>query len=130
MNFAKFLRTTFSIEHLQWLLLETKVIQTNLDIFSHNLTYRGIIQTYLEPCVIITYLRLWYIQNSDIFSTRSIFRPPAYSQPWYIQNPAILRTLVYLKSEANTESCRISTMKLTNYNYFRKACLVEINILW
>ena len=130
MNFAKFLRTPFSIEHLQWLLLETKAIQTNLDTFSHNLIYPGIIQVYLEPCVTITYLRLWYIQNPDIFSTRSIFRTPAYSQPWYIQNPAIFRTLAYSKSEAHTESCHISTLKLTNYNYFRKACRVEINILW
>ena len=123
MNFVKFLRAPFSIEHLQWLLLETKAIQTNLGTFSHKLTCPGIIQAYLEPCVILSYLKLWYMQNPDIFRT------PSYSHPCYIQNSAIFRTLAYSKSEAYTEPCHTSTMKLTNFNYFRKACLVEINIL-
>ena len=109
---------------------KTKAIQTNLganfchiqDLFRH-------IQAYLEPCVTLTYLKLWYIQNLDIFRTRSIFRTPAYSQPWYIQNADIFRTLTYSKSEAYTEHCYISRMKLKNYNYFRKSCRVEINIL-
>ena len=108
---------------------KTKAIQTNLDTFSHNLTYPGIIQAYLEPCVTLTCLKLWYIQNPDTFRTRNIFRTSAYSQPWYIQNPAIFRMLTYSKSEAYTEPCHTSTMKLTNYNYFRKACRVEIHIL-
>ena len=67
---------------------KTKAIQTNLGTFSHNLTYPGIIQAYLEPCVTLTYLKLWYIQNPDIFRTRSIFRTrtPLYSELWHIQN--------------------------------------------
>ena len=108
---------------------KTKAIQTNLGTFSHNLTYPGIIQAYLEPCVTLTYLKLWYIQNPDIFRTGSILRTLAYSQPWYIKNLAIFRTLAYSKSEAYTEPCQTSTTKLTNYNYFRKACRVEIDIL-
>ena len=98
------------------------IIRHIQELFRHN-------QAYLELCVTLTYLKLWYIQNPGIFRTRSIFRTPAYSQPWYIQNPAIFRTLAYSKSEAYTEPCHTSTMKLTNYNYFRKACRVEINIL-
>ena len=86
---------------------KTKAIQTNLGTFRHNQTYPGIIQAYLgifRTLVTLTYLKLWYIQDPDIFRTRSIFRTPAYSQPWYIQNPAVFRTLAYSKSEAYVES--------------------------
>ena len=61
------------------------------------------IHAYLEACLTLTYLKLWYIQNPNIFRIRSIFRTPTYSQPCYIQNPAILRTLAYSKSEAYAE---------------------------
>ena len=82
---------------------------------SRSLTYSKL-ETYSKP---------WYIQNSDIFKIRNIFRTLAYpekhiqnlgisraltytkleiySKPWYIQNPEIFkirnlfRTLVYPK---------------------------------
>ena len=59
---------------------KTKANQTNLCTFRHNQTYPGIIQAYLEPCVTLTYLKLWYVQNPDIFRT------PLYSERWHIQN--------------------------------------------
>ena len=90
---------------------KTKAIQTDLGTFRHNQTCPGIIQAYSQPCVTLTYLKLWYIQNPDIFKTIIIFRTPAYSQLWYIQNSAILRTLAYSRSEAYSEPCRTSTMK-------------------
>ena len=69
---------------------KTKTIQTDLGTFRHNQTYPGIIQAYSEPCVALTYLKLCYIQNPDIFRTRD-----------HIQNPGIFRTLVY------SERCHI-----------------------
>ena len=74
---------------------KTRAIQTDFGTFRHNQTYPGIIQAHLEPCVTLTYLKLWYIWNPDIFRTRTIFRTLTYSQPWYIQNPDIFTTLVY-----------------------------------
>ena len=88
------------------------------ELFSH-------IQAYLEHCVTLTYLKLWYIQNPDTFTTESIFRTPAYLQPWYIQHPAIFRTLAYSRFEAYTESCHTSKMKLPVYNYFHKAYVLK-----
>ena len=58
---------------------KTKAIQTNLGTCSHNLTYTRIIQAYLEPCITLRYLTLWYIQNPGIFTT------PPYSEGWHIQ---------------------------------------------
>ena len=40
---------------------KAKAIQTNLGTFRHNETHLGIIQTYLEPCITLTYLKVWYI---------------------------------------------------------------------
>ena len=40
---------------------KTKAIQTDLGTFRHNQTYPGIIQAYSQPCVTLTYLKLWYI---------------------------------------------------------------------
>ena len=76
-------------------------------------------------CETLAYLDSWYIQNPDIFRTRSIFRIVAYSQHWYIQNPGIFRTLAYSKSEAYSEPCQTSTMKpfakiVNGYNYFHE----------
>ena len=45
---------------------KTNPIQTDLGTFGHNETYPGIIQAYSEPCVTLTYLKLWYFQNLDI----------------------------------------------------------------
>ena len=91
---------------------KTKAIQTNLGNCSNNLIYPGIIQAY-----------------SGIFRTLcyfNIFKTLVCSEPWHIQNqkhiqnPATSRTLAYSKSEAYTELCHTSIMKLTNYNYFEK----------
>ena len=83
------------------------------------------IQVCPKPCVTLTYLESWYIQNTDKFRTTSIFRTLAYSEPWYIQNPRIFRTLAYSKSEAYSEPCQTSMIKrfskiVNGYNYFRK----------
>ena len=54
------------------------------------------IQTFAEPCVTLTYLEPWYIQNPDIFRTLGS------SQPWYIQNP-IYKERLYIQ---NPNTCR------------------------
>ena len=77
---------------------KTKAIQTDLSTLRHNQAYSGIIQAYSKPCLTLAYLEPWYIQNPDIFKTRSIFRTLAHSQPWDIQNRRIFRTLRYSKS--------------------------------
>ena len=89
---------------------KAKAIQTNLGTFRRNQTYPGIIQAYSKPCVTLACLEPWYIQNPDIFRTRSIFRTPVYSQAWNIQNPRIFRTLAYLKCEEYLEPCHTSAM--------------------
>ena len=61
-----------------------KAIQTDLGTFRHNQAYPGIIQAYSKPCVILTYLEPWYIQNPNIFKIRNIFRTLVDSDPWYI----------------------------------------------
>ena len=63
---------------------KTKAIQTDLGTFRHNQAYPGIIQAYSKPCVILTYLEPWYIQNPNIFKIRNIFRTLVDSDPWYI----------------------------------------------
>ena len=63
---------------------KTKAIQTDFGIFRHNQAYPGIIQAYSKPCVILTYLEPWYIQNPNIFKIRNIFRTLVDSDPWYI----------------------------------------------
>ena len=67
---------------------KTKAVQTNLGSFMHNQIYPGIIQAYSEPCATLTYLKLRYIQNPDIFRT------PVYSECWYIQNPSHIQNPV------------------------------------
>ena len=80
---------------------KAKAIHTDLGTFRHNQTYPGIIQAYSKPCVILAYLEPWYIQNSDILRTGSIFgtlaysEPEAYSEHWHIQNSGIFRAPVY-----------------------------------
>ena len=104
---------------------ETKAIQTDLGTFRHSQTYPGIIQAYSKLSVTLTYLKLLYIQNPDIFRTISMLRTLAYSQTWYIQNAGIFRTLAYSKSEAYSEPCQTSTMKrfariVNGYKCFHK----------
>ena len=104
---------------------KTKAIHTDLDTFRHFQELLRHIQTYSKPCGTLAYLKPWYIQNPDIFRTRSIFRTLAYSQRWYNQNPIIFRTLAYSKSEAYSEPCQTSTVKrfakiVNGYNHFHK----------
>ena len=47
-------------------------------VFNNKQSYSGIIQAYSESCVTLTYSKPWYIQNYDIFKTRSIFRTLVY----------------------------------------------------
>ena len=113
---------------------KTKAIQTNLGTFRHNQTYPGIIQAYSDIFGFLSspdIFKTVYIQNPNIFRTRSIIRTLTYSQLCYIQNPTIFRTLAYSKSEVYSEPLIIFTAIIifTNCNYFHKACLVEINIL-
>ena len=72
---------------LQWVNLKQKPLRQILGTFRHNQTYPEIIQAYLEPCLTLTYLKLWYIQNPNMFRTRSIFRITLFSERWHIQNP-------------------------------------------
>ena len=115
---------------------QSKAIGHTQESFKH-------IQAYLEPCVTLTYLKLWYIQN--IFRTYSehiqnqkhiqnpgIFPTLLYPEPRYSQNVDIIKiwgifiTLSYIYYAALIIFTAI--IILTNYNYFRKACHVEINI--
>ena len=57
---------------------KTKASQTDLGTFRYNQAYPGIILAYLKECVTLAYLEPWYIQNPDIFRTKSIFRTLAY----------------------------------------------------
>ena len=78
---------------------KTKAVRTDLDTFRHNQAYPGIIQAYsgiFRTLCNLGYLEPWYIQNPDIFKTRSTFRTLAYSQSWYIQNLGIFKPLAYL----------------------------------
>ena len=87
---------------------KTIATQTDLSAPRHNQAYPGIIPAYS-----------WYIQNLDIFRSRT------YSEPWYIQNSHAFRTLVFSKLEAYSEACQTSTLKrfakiFTGYTYFHK----------
>ena len=77
-----------------------KTILANSGTFKDNQTYPGIIPAYSDifrTRATLTYLKLWYIQNPNIFKTT------ASSQTSYILNPAIFRTLAYPKSKAYSE---------------------------
>ena len=76
---------------LQWVNLKQKLLRQILGTFRHNQTYPEIIQAYLQPCLTLTYLKLWYIQNPNILRTKSLFRTPVYSEP------AIFRTLAHIQ---------------------------------
>ena len=110
-------------------------IQTYPDILRHIQTYSRIIRAYSEPCVTLTCLGLWYIQNHGMFKTRNIFRTLVDPKIWniqnqrHIQNPGLFRTLGYLELDTYSEHCQTLTMErfekqLTtiiisaSYNYF------------
>ena len=113
-----------------------RIYQDSRFIIKHIQAYSGIIQAYSEPCAILAYSELWYIQNPGIFKTRGIFRTLVYPKLWHIQNqrllqnPGLFRTLGYSEPEAYSESCQTSMMEcfekqltaiiiLAGYNYFR-----------
>ena len=67
---------------------EMKGLQAALVLIKHNQAYIGAIQvcsgifrTLCNPGKLV----LWYIQNPDIFNTRSIFTSPVFSERCYIQ---------------------------------------------
>ena len=91
---------------------KTKAIQTDLGLFRHNQAYPGIIQAYSGIFSTLCKpgnLGLWYIQNPDIFRTRSIFRTPVYSERWHIQN-----------SGHQTSTIKRFAKIVDGYNYFHK----------
>ena len=67
---------------------KTKTIQTDIGTFRHN-------QAYSKPSVNLVYSELWYIQNSDIFKTRNIFRTLVYLEPQCIENSGKFKLKVY-----------------------------------
>ena len=79
---------------------KAKAIQTDLGTFSHN-------QEYSKPYVNVAYYELPYIQNSDIFKTRNIFRTLVCSEPRYIENSGIFETQGLFRHLR----CQIFTMK-------------------
>ena len=84
---------------------KTKAIQTNFGTFRHNQAYLGIIQGYSKPCVTLSYLEPWYIQNPNIFKIRNIFRPLVYLEPRYIQNSDMFKIqglFRYLQGQTST----------------------------
>ena len=121
---------------------KTKAIQTNLGTFMHNQTNPGIIQTHSGIFRTLCYLDIfktvvcpepWHIQNQKHIQNPGIFTTLVHSEPHYIQNAGIFkiwgifRTLSYIYDEALTIFKAI--IIFTNYNYFGKACRVEINVL-
>ena len=95
--------------------------QSDLSTLWHNQAHPGIIQAYsgilrtlCNPGIFKTavYPKLIHVHNNNHIQ-------------WHIQNPSMFRTLVYLKSLAQTEPCQIFTMKrsakiVNGYNYFYK----------
>ena len=70
---------------------KVKAIHTDLSTFRNIQAYPGINQAYLKHCITLAYLEPWYIQNPEIFRTRSIFRILVYSEPPYIQSAGIFK---------------------------------------
>ena len=120
---------------------KTKTIQINSGTFRHSQTYPGIIQAYSGIFRTLCYpdiLKIavcreaWHIQNQRHIQNPGIFTTLIHSEPDYIQNDGmfkiwgIFRTLSYICYEALIIYTVI--IIFTNYNNFRKACRVEINI--
>ena len=86
---------------LQWVDVKQKPfrqIKVHPVIIRHMQELLRHIQVYSEPCVTVAFLELWYIQNPDIFRTRSLFRTLAYSQPWYIKDAGMLKIRVKFRT--------------------------------
>ena len=70
-------------KEMQWLNVKQKTFRqkkAHSGIIRHIQELFRHIQTYSKPNVTLAYLKLWCIQNPDIFITRSIFRTPVYSE--------------------------------------------------
>ena len=121
---------------------KTKAIQTNLGTLTHNQTYRGIIQTYsgifrtlCYPDIFksVVHPELWHIEKHKHIQNPGIFINLVYSEPHYIQNVGIFkiwgifRTLSHIYDESLIIFTAIIIFK--NFNVFRNAWRVEINIL-
>ena len=114
---------------------KAKPIQTNLGTFMHNKTYSGTIQAYsgifrtlYYPDIFKTlvYPEPWHLQNQNHIQNPGILTTLLYSELHYIHNAGIFRTVYHIYSEAVLVFTVITIF--TNYNYFRKAYRVEINI--
>ena len=111
-------------KELQWVNVKQKPfrqIQAHSGIIRHIQELFRHIQAYSQPCVTLAYFGPWYIQNSKIFRTRSIFR-----------------TLAHSKSKAYSEPCKTCTMKrfakIVNGCYFcrinlPRSLLPETNVM-
>ena len=107
--------------------LDKKAIQKTLGTFRHNQTHPWIIQAYLDILITmctLTYLKLWYIQNLNIFRTRSIFTTPAYSQPWYIRTQLYSERCRYIQNLRHIQNLVLHLQWSVNYfhgyHYFHK----------
>ena len=109
-------------------------IRTYPDIIRNIQAYSKLTPAYSEPCV----TQYWRIKNSGILRILAYSKPEAYSEPWYLQNSdtfrtrdifRILGTLRCPESETYSESCQTSIMErpekqltgiiiLASYNYF------------
>ena len=81
------------------------------------------IQTYFKPCVTLAYLGTWYLQNSGIFRTRSLFKTLVYSQPWCNSEPRYILNAGICKTRGIFRTLQTSTIKrfakiVNGYNYF------------
>ena len=110
---------------------KAKAIQTNLGTFRHNQTYPGIIQAYSGIIRTLCHPDVFY--NCGISRTLTYSEPNGYSERWYIQNADIFKISGIFRTLSNIYAEAFIIFKaiiiFTDYNYFRKACRVEINIL-
>ena len=127
-----------------------KAIQTNLDIFTHNMHIQGLfwhIQAYVELCVTLAYSEHCHNQNQRHIQKPAIFRTLtlAYSEHWYFQNSGIFRTRDIFRAlgifstrvilKTSTMERFVKTVK--DYNIFPNFCntsfssslLYEMNII-
>ena len=118
---------------------KTKVIQTNLGTFRRNQTYpeniqahSGVFRTLCYPDIFKTVVyseplhiqNQKHMQNPGIFTTL-VYSEPGYIQRWHIQNLRHIQNPVHIYDETLINFTAI--IIFANYNYFHKACRVEIN---
>ena len=91
---------------------KTKAIQTDSGLIRHIQNLFRHIQAYSEPCVSLTYLKPWYMHDSDIFRAGKPWHIDKLvcSELWYIQNVGIFkirdifRTLLNIYDEVFCEN--------------------------